>query len=307
MKTSKTVTLIGIIVLVVLLLIGISTYMFIIRRSNNTISNKNTQKSSTNISKNDADVKEKTEPKYNKLREFKDGNLIHNDKQIPVLMYHSIADNSNVTNSASKSIILPPEVFKEQMQYLKDNGYTTLTLDELYNFLEKDKPVPEKSVVLTFDDAYEDNYTNVYPVLKEFGFRGTIFVITGGTDKIGAYLTSGQLKEMDANGMDIESHTVNHEDLDKLSLEKQEQTLVQSKQFLEKLLNKKVDYIAYPSGLYNKFTEQAAKNAGYTMAFTINSGWANKNTNILFLNRVFVNSLKGFDQFKERLTNPNYQ
>ena len=305
-RTSK-IGLVGIIVLILVLLTGISTYMITSRKSNNTISNNNTQKSPTNIAKTDDNVKEKTEPKYNKLREFKGENLIHNDKQIPVLMYHSIADNSNVTNSASKSIILPPAVFKEQMQYLKDNGYTTLTLDELYNFLEKDKPVPEKSVVLTFDDAYEDNYANVYPVLKEFGFRGTIFVITGGTDKVGAYLTSDQLKEMDTNGMDIQSHTVNHEDLDKLSLEKQQETLVQSKQYLEKLLNKKVDYIAYPSGLYNKFTEQAAKNAGYTMAFTTNSGWANKNTNILFLNRVFVNSLKGFDQFKERLTNPNYQ
>lgn len=306
MKTSKT-RLVGIIVVVLVLLTGISTYMIASRKSNNTISNNNKQNSSTNSIKNTTNLDEKTEPKYNKLREFKGENLIHNDKQIPVLMYHSIADNSNVTNSASKSIILPPELFKEQMQYLKDNGYTTLTLDELYNFLEKDKPVPEKSVVLTFDDAYEDNYTNVYPVLKEFGFRGTIFVITGGTDKIGAYLTSDQLKEMDINGMDIESHTVNHEELDKLSLEKQEQTLVQSKQFLEKLLNKKVDYIAYPSGLYNNFTEQAVKNAGYTMAFTTNSGWANTNTNILFLNRVFVNALKGIDQFKERLTNPNYQ
>lgn len=295
---------IGIIVIILVLLCGIVTYNTVINKKNNNSSANNKQEISNKVAEIDT---KKDEPKYNKLREFNGKNLIHNDKQIPVLMYHSIADNSKVTDNVSKSIILPPEVFKQQMQYLKDNGYTTLTLDELYNFLKYDKPVPEKSVVLTFDDAYEDNYTNAYPILKEFGFRATIFVITGGTDKIGAYLTSAQLKEMDTNGIDIQSHTVNHEELDKLSLEKQQETLVQSKQFLEKLLNKKVDYIAYPSGKYNNFTEQAAKNAGYTMAFTINNGWANKDTNILFLNRVFVNALKGFDQFKERLTNPNYQ
>lgn len=296
--------IVWIIVIILVLLCGIVTYNIVTNKRNNNSSANNKQENSNKVA--EIDIK-KDEPKYNKLREFKGENLIHNDKQIPVLMYHSIADNSKVTDNVSKSIILPPEVFKQQMQYLKDNGYTTLTLDELYNFLKNDKPVPEKSVVLTFDDAYEDNYTNAYPILKEFGFRATIFVITGGTDKIGAYLTSAQLKEMDANGIDIQSHTVNHEELDKLSLEKQQETLVQSKQFLEKLLDKKVDYIAYPSGKYNNFTEQAAKNAGYTMAFTINNGWANKDTNILFLNRVFVNALKGFDQFKERLTNPNYQ
>lgn len=300
MRNSK-IKLIGIVVLIVVLFLGIIAYIFSINKSKGKVSNKNID----NIAKKD--TKKKTESKYNKLRNFTGKDLIHNDKQIPVLMYHSIADNSKITNSISKSIILPPEVFKEQMQYLKDNGYTTLTLDELYNFLKNNKPVPKKSVVLTFDDGYEDNYTNAYPILKEFGFRGTIFVIAGGTDKIGAYLTSAQLKEMDANGMDIQSHTLNHEDLDKLSLEKQQETLTQSKKFLENLLNKKIDYIAYPSGKYNKFTEQAAKNAGYTMAFTINNGWANKNTNILFLNRVFINALKDFNEFKERLTNSNYQ
>lgn len=302
MKKSK-IILIGMIVLVLALLIAIATYII----TGNKSLTENKQKDLVNIQKTDDKAKEKSQSKYIKSREFKGENLIYNDKQIPVLMYHSIADNSNVTNLASKSIILPPEVFREQMQYLKDNGYTTLTLDELYNFLKNNKPVPEKSVVLTFDDAYKDNYTNAYPILKEFEFQATIFVITGGTDKIGAYLTSDQLKEMDANGIDIQSHTVNHEDLDKLSLEKQQETLVQSKQFLEKLLNKKVNYIAYPSGKYNDFTEKAAQNAGYTMAFTINSGWAGKDTNIYFLDRVFVNALKGFDQFKERLNNPNYE
>lgn len=235
-------------------------------------------------------------------REFGGGNLVYNDKTIPVLMYHSIADGQ-VANSA----VVAVGVFKQQMQYLKDNGYTTLSLDELYNFIQSNRPVPQKSVVLTFDDGYEDSYTNVFPVLKSFVFRATIFVIPALTDKSGAYLKTTQLKEMDKNGMDIESHTVNHEKLGELSAAKQLKTLIQSKQMLEVALNKKIKYIAYPFGSYNSYTVKEAQKAGYSMAFTTNDGWAGKNTDILLLNRVFVNSLKGMDQYIERLNNPNYK
>jgi peptidoglycan/xylan/chitin deacetylase (PgdA/CDA1 family) len=255
--------------------------------------------------KAEAEAKQKVKSNRNKaqiIRKFSGSNIVYNDKIIPTLMYHSIADGQ-VANSA----VVPVAVFKQQMQYLKDNGYTTLSLDELYNFIQNNKPVPKKSLLLTFDDGYGDNYTNAFPILKALGFRATVFVISALTDKPGPYLNSKQLKEMDKNGMSIESHTVNHEKLGELSAEKQLETLTKSKQMLEKTLNKKVKYIAYPFGSYNSNTVEEAKKAGYTMAFTTNDGWAGKNTDILLLNRVFVNSLKGMDQYIERLNNPNYK
>ncbi|MCJ7691048.1 MAG: polysaccharide deacetylase family protein, partial [Clostridiaceae bacterium] len=91
----------------------------------------------------------------------------HNDKGIPVLMYHAIGYEKG--NTAR----VPKENFKEQMKYLKDNGYVTLTLDEAYDFFSNNKPIPEKSVVLTFDDGYVDNYVEALPILKEFGFKAT--------------------------------------------------------------------------------------------------------------------------------------
>jgi len=236
------------------------------------------------------------------IRKFKGSNLVYNDKIIPALMYHSIADGQE-----ANSAVVPVGVFKQQMQYLKDNGYTTLSLDELYDFIQNNKPVPEKSLVITFDDGYADNYTNAFPILKEMGFRANIFVIPSFTDKPGPYLNSKQLKEMDKNGISIESHTVNHEKLGELTADKQLETLTHSKQMLEAILNKKIKYIAYPFGSYNSFTVEEARKAGYTMAFTTNDGWAGKNTDVLLLNRVFVNSLKGMDQFMERLNNPNYK
>lgn len=227
-------------------------------------------------------------------------NPIYNDSSIPVLMYHSIMYEKD------NELRIPKETFREQMKYLKDNGYTTLTLDELYDFLHNNKPVPKKSVVVTFDDGYADNYTNAYPVLKEFGQKATIFMITSVVDKDSSYLTSSQLRELDANGIDIEGHTVNHDELIKLSYDMQLKTLKDSKGFLESCLNKRVKYMAYPFGKYNDSTIKAADEAGYQMVFTTVGGWANKDNGIMKLNRVYISSKASMSDFIYRLTHENY-
>lgn len=225
--------------------------------------------------------------------------LKYNDNGIPVIMYHSIKYEKD------NAVRIPKEDFEAQMKYLKDNGYTTLSLDELYDFMEKNTPVPEKSVVLTFDDGYKDNYETAYPILKKYGFKATIFVIANyiGKDE---YLTTSQIKELDKNGFDIESHTANHEDLSTLSYEKQLATLKSSKETLEKLLNKEVKYIAYPYGKHNENTVKAAKNAGYKLAFTTDGRWSDKSDGILTLDRVFISSSHNLDTFVYRITTPNY-
>lgn len=220
---------------------------------------------------------------------------------VPVLMYHSIACEEG------NPVRVPEEKFKEQMKYLKDNGYTTLTLSELYDYLMKDTPIPEKSLVLTFDDGYVDNYKSAYPILKEYGFKGTVFVITSLIDKDDSYLTSEQIKEMQENGMDIESHTVNHEHLKDLNYEEQLSTLKDSKEFLENILNKEVRYIAYPYGEYNEDTLKAVKDAGYIMGFTTDGRWSDKADGILTLDRVYISGFFELDVFKDRISNPEYE
>ena len=228
-------------------------------------------------------------------------NIKHNDKGIPVLMYHAIGYEKG--NNAR----VPKEKFKAQMKYLKDNSYSTLTLDEAYDFFIKDKPVPEKAVVLTFDDGYVDNYSEALPILRELGFKATIFVITDVVDKSPGYMKLEQLKEMQASGMDIQSHTVYHDNLTKLSYEKQVKTLKESKQFLESALSKKIQYFAYPYGVYSKETLTAVKEAGYTMAFTTAGRWSDKVDGVLTLDRVFISGSANLDVFIERITNPNYK
>ncbi|EJO5346145.1 polysaccharide deacetylase family protein [Clostridium botulinum] len=257
-------------------------------------SNINTNKNKSQIEKQQKNVDSINE------RTFTKEPLIHNDKSIPVLMYHS------VDYEKGNELRLPKEEFKKQMKYLKNNGYTTLTLKELYSFLQKNKPIPKKSVVITLDDGYVDNYTNAYPILKELGIKATIFIVTSNIDKNEETLTSKQIKEMDQYGIEIGSHTYNHDKLDELSYEKQLETMKKSKNDLEKILNHKVDFIAYPYGKWNKDTIKAAKAAGYKMAFTTDGRWSNKENGIYSLDRVYISSLRDMKNFKERITNPNY-
>ncbi|KAA8671988.1 polysaccharide deacetylase family protein [Clostridium sp. HV4-5-A1G] len=233
-------------------------------------------------------------------RIFTGGDLKYNTQSIPVLYYHSI------DYEKGNELRIPKEKFREEMKFLRDNGYTTLTMNEFYNFLAYNKPIPKKSVVITLDDGYEDNYENAFPILKEFGFKATIFIITGAIDNEKNILTSSQLREMEHYGIDIESHTVNHDKLDKLTYNEQLSTLKNSKNFLEKLLGKRVNYIAYPYGEWNGDTVKAVKAAGYKLAFTTASGWANKNEGLYTLSRVYISANHKMEEFKRRLTNEKY-
>ncbi|MHC6181359.1 polysaccharide deacetylase family protein [Clostridium sp. JNZ X4-2] len=298
-KNIKILIKVSLIFLIVIIIYGVyrakSSHTIYKGKDDNKISLKFNDAKKENIKKND------NQQKTVKDRKFTGGDLKYNSKSIPILYYHSI------DYEKGNELRVPKEKFREEMQYLKENGYTTLTMNEFYDFLVYNKPVPNKSVVITFDDGYKDNYENAFPILKEFGFKATIFIITSTIDNEKGFLTSSQLKEMQDYGIDIESHTVNHDKLDKLTYDKQLETLKNSKDFLEKLLHKKVNYIAYPYGEWNQDTVRATKAAGYNLAFTTVAGWAHKDEGLYALDRVYISSNHGMDEFQRRLTNVNYE
>jgi len=226
------------------------------------------------------------------------GPLMYNDKSIPILMYHSV---EYVEEEPNNILRVPKEKFIEQMKFLKDNGYTTLSMAELYAFFKDNLPVPKKSVVLTFDDGYEDNYKNALPVIKEFGLKATVFVVTDWVGTNNSYMTIPQLKEMDANGFEVQCHTLAHKELDKLTYEQQLKDLKESKEFMERNLNKKVTTICYPIGKFNKNTIKAAEEAGYLMGIKMVGGWANKNDGMYTINRVFVSAKDTIKQFEAKI------
>lgn len=228
-----------------------------------------------------------------------------NDQGVPVLMYHSVSNDK--ASGKLTNLRITRDSFLEQMDYLKKNNFTTLTIDQLRDFLINNKQIPEKSVILTFDDGYEDNYTNVYPILKQYGFKATIFIETNNIDVDKSMLTSAQLIELQQNNIDIESETTQDTTLGTLSSADQLKSLQSSKQFLEKLLNKTVNYVSYPFGSYDKDTLSAANSAGYVLGLSRDGKWTYKTDGNYKLSRVYIGPKHTIDDFTERVNNSNYK
>ena len=217
-------------------------------------------------------------------------NLVNDNRGIPVLYYHSVND------TVDNEVTISPELLKKQLEYIKYQGYITLSMNEVENYILYNQPIPEKSILITFDDGYMDNYSKAYPILKELNMKATIFCITSELDG-SYYLSEEALKEMSQNNIDIESHTVNHLHLNKLTYDEQLKEMSGSKTKLENITGKKVTSIAFPFGDYNEYSVKAAKNAGYNIAFTTNKGFADRDDNPLELDRIYVNSYYDMNTF----------
>lgn len=220
---------------------------------------------------------------------------IDNTMEVPVLMYHSIGYEK------SNDLVIKPEALEAQLKFLKENNYTTLNLEELYQYFSAKKSLPEKPVVLTFDDGYENNYSLGYPLFKKYGIKANIFVITSWVDTSKNFLTSSQIKELDVNGIEIESHTFNHDELSKLSYEKQVDTLKKSKEYLEKTLNRPVYYLAYPFGHYNEESTRALKDAGYRMGVLTRHGMSKASQGLFTLSRMRINADDSIQVFRSKI------
>ncbi|MBF0486081.1 MAG: polysaccharide deacetylase family protein [Candidatus Omnitrophica bacterium] len=185
---------------------------------------------------------------------------------VPVIMYHSIAVASDEPLNNVR-----PQIFARQMAYLKRHGYKVLSLDEYANGIREGKLFPHNSVVITFDDGFEDNYTNAWPILKKYGFPATIFVPTDSVGRSGR-LTWAEVKEMSLNGITMGSHLKSEVYLPSVPVEVQRQELWESKKVLEANLGRPVLYLAYPVGGFTDGVKGLVQDAGYKIAFTTNRG-----------------------------------
>lgn len=197
---------------------------------------------------------------------------------LPVLFYHS------VDRGTSSAVGLSDEAFNQQMEYLKKNGFATLSLDEFYNYVNSGNKLPKKSVLITFDDGYSNNFDVAYPILKKYGFKATIFMVTS---KINSknYLSVDQIKALDKDGIEIMSHTLNHEHLNQIAYDNQIRTLKESRKTLESIISRPVEYIAYPYGDYNDITKKAARDSGYKLAFSIDEGYVKNKDDLYSIKR----------------------
>ena len=228
--------------------------------------------------------------KYNLDINIKLGN--NENKNIPILLYHGILDNT----WGAQTLFVRPNDFDEQIKYLKDNNYTPLFVSELDYIYAFDKPV-----IITFDDAYLDVYTNALPILKKYNFKANIYVIT---DSIGAdvYMNADMIKDADASGLiEIGSHTVSHYKLGEIDLAKALEEIKESKEVLENLLNKEITSIAYPSGSFNQdIINITQKYYDYGLS-TIYGKEKSNNLNTYKLKRYYVYREYSLKDFKKLL------
>ena len=199
---------------------------------------------------------------------------------VPIMMYHSV-DYSD----ALKPNTVSPENFEFQMAYLKDHGFHVLSFNELVQLIQSDSPLPRKSAVITFDDAYEDNYTHAFKILKKYGYPAIIFAPSGLIGQKG-HLNWEQIKTMAKGGIAFGSHTRFHSYLPDLPVEEQREEIFGSKRALEKQLGGAVDYFAYPNGGFSESIKQIVKEAGYKGAAATNRGYDRLNKDEFELNRV---------------------
>lgn len=181
-----------------------------------------------------------------------------------ILLYHSVSDQNDNRDSTAISI----DLFKRQMDYLSKHNYQPVFLDTIIQRYEEGKKVPAKWVVITFDAWYDDFYHNVYPILKRYNFKATLFVITSSIEEGG--VAWEQLRQMKDSGLvEIGSHSHEHLSAFCSSLSEVNNDIVKSKAVLEKKLRVKSLVYAYPYGALNGQVRELVERAGYKGAVGI--------------------------------------
>lgn len=214
---------------------------------------------------------------------------------IAILTYHHVGKAPD--SHPGVNLFVPSEEFRRQMEFLKKNGYHVLSLDEVRAGLFGEKDIPEKSVAITFDDGFEDNYRNAFPILREYGYPATIFMVAGKIRGEGStplpedgeqYLSLSQMREMISKGIAIGSHGMRHQRLTRIPPEEAQREIFDSRSKLEELLRIPVRWFCYPYGNFSQNIIFQVREAGYSGALSVIRDNRIDANQIYFLPRVMV-------------------
>jgi len=239
-------------------------------------------------------------------------------KGIIVLMYHQVNDNFE-----PNPILVSTKAFRQQMQYLYNHEYRVIGASELVSELNRSaspqalnpkikKRLSSKTVSITFDDGYRDNYLDAYPILKEFAFPATIFLTIGMIEadkanpryKITPFrdmLRWKDIREMAENGIEFGAHTVNHPHLTQISIKEAKREIEESKKVVSEFTGLPISAFSYPSGEHNKNIKKLVKEAGFTCAFTTKPGTNREGEDLLELKRIAINGNDSLSDFKKKI------
>ncbi len=221
---------------------------------------------------------------------------------VPVLCYHHIRDWEAADTEDDRAYIVPPAKLEEELKWLKDNGYTSVSAQQVYDYEINGLPLPPKPIMLSFDDNDDNQWTSARPLLDKYGFRGVFFIMTVTIDKEN-YMTSDQIKQLDKEGHDIEPHTWDHHMVTGYTTEADwQQQIVEPKKTLEDLLGHPTPFFAYPFGVYDANAAQKLETYGYRGAFRLAEVMDDTVKPKYALKRYIANGYWTLDQFVTVIT-----
>lgn len=198
--------------------------------------------------------------------------FIPENVRVPILVYHSVRPHPKKESAYQEMYDIAPELLRQQLEYLKTEGYTTISFDALADYFDTGAPLPKNPVILTFDDGWKNQYEYAFPLLKEFGVAATFFIFTNAVNR-GNHLTWNELREMRDAGISIEAHTKTHPYLVKISNpEELVREISGSKKILEEELGGEATSFAYPFGQHNDTVVAEVKNSGFRIGRSLRGG-----------------------------------
>jgi peptidoglycan/xylan/chitin deacetylase (PgdA/CDA1 family)/energy-converting hydrogenase Eha subunit A len=195
--------------------------------------------------------------------------------RVPILMYHYVSSPAPTAERLRRDLSVEPLEFERQMRWLKDNGFTTISLGQLHDHLSTGAPLPPKPVVLTFDDGHIEHYATVYPLLKSLGMTGTFFIVADYATfsyTNPTYLSWQQAREMADGGMSIESHGRSHRDLRNRSFQFLVWEVLGSIEQIEAYTGQRPRFFCYPVGHYDDAIIRMLKSVDMRAAVTTEHG-----------------------------------
>ena len=202
---------------------------------------------------------------------------------VPILMYHKVG--TPPPGSKLAKLWVSAKKFRRQMAYLSDEGWHPIVFKDLYAHWDKGVALPSKPILITFDDGYQNNFTEAYPILRDFGFRATLYVVvqTVGWDNRWhnpdsetriPMVSWAQLKELQKAGWEIGSHTMNHPNLARTELKEVRREVEKSRAVITEFMDETPLSFAYPYGAGEEVPAivAAVKEAGYRTAVTVHAG-----------------------------------
>ena len=217
---------------------------------------------------------------------------------VPVLTYHVIA--TPPASAQLPELFVDPNTFNAQMEWLRAQGYQGVSLNQVYNAWFQGAQLPEKPVVISFDDGYRGQYVYARPELRKLGWPGVLSAISGKIGQPDAELSDSMVRTMINDGWELDSHTVHHLDLTMLNPSQLQTEIDGSRTDLQQRFHQPVNFFCYPVGRYDSQAIRAVKDAGYLGATTEDEGLADK-SEIYTLKRIRVNHSDGVAGLQRKL------